>query len=239
MKTEALINDIRSKFEATVDAALLFRIDTNAYNTEFTFEDDVVSTYRDFNGKIIETTRNNKFDNNSISKDDVYRYLTLKFIEWEKTSWRKTEYGQDSFYDKFWPYWLERLNKVENTLAIVAKYLSIEEISEDDIVVANVIPDIQYSHIDYYNIDVKIFLITQKYLAEIYCNTKGLVHRIEHKIQRDIKRIVATSKSLEVYFHGIHKPFSIALESYEEVISLQRKLLELKDQNHFQNRRPR
>lgn len=226
MNTESLVEKIKNQFITNVDAGLLFKIHSDEFNTCFFFEDDEKDIY--------SRRRTNRFDYETVNKQDAYRYLTAKFLKATNISYHYLiSYESSEFYEKFWTYWLERFEKIKNTLSLVSKYYSAENTVESDLVITNAYVN------TYDNPIVKIYIINQKYITEILINSINLDHRVEHKIQRDIKRIEAVSAALNVYFHGIHTPFSINLDSYEEVIKLQRKLLELKDNNQSQNFRRR
>lgn len=221
MKTEALLEKIKAQFEAKVDAGLIFKIDPEEHNTCFFFEDDIKPKYS-------SGTRTNRFDIENIDKHDIYRYLTAKILKMKFKGYY-LNYGDSEFYNKFWTYWLGEQEKVENTLALVKEYYAAELTNISDLIITNADKRDGYYH------QVKIHIISQKYITELLIDEKSLNHRTEHVIQRDIKRIEATSEHLHVYFHGIQYPFIIKFDTYEEVIKLQRHLLELRNSKHHSN----
>lgn len=223
MKTEALLEKIKAQFEAKVDAGLIFKIDPEEHNTCFFFEDDIIPKYS-------SGTRTNRFENKNIDKHDIYRYLTAKMLKMKFKGYY-LNYGDSEFYNNFWQFWLGEQEKVENTLALVKKYYAAELTNISDLVITNV------DKRDGFYYEVNIFIISQKYITEMSIDEKSLNHRTEHVIQRDIKRIEAKSEHLYVYFHGIHHPFIIKLDTYEEVIKLQRNLLELRNSQNYSNRK--
>lgn len=221
MKTEILIEKIKKQFELTIDAGLLYKIHPDEFNTCFIFEDDEkVSRY---------LGRRNLFKDIGNNKEFVYPYLTTQFLNVKNSGRSHLSYGNDSFYEMFWEYWLREFEKIKATVANVPKYWEIEDIKAEDLIIINVKSIYQ----------IKLFIINNKYITELEIGNEKLNHRIEHLILKDVKRIEASDEYIHVYFHGVHLPFSIRLENYKEVIKLQRQLLELRNKPFVQNNRNR
>lgn len=231
MKTEVLLEIFKAQFETKFDAWQLSKINPDEFNTCFTFEDDKIL-------KGFGRRRQNQFDFDTTDKQDVYRYLTSKFLKDQNLIRKSTTYGTADFYELFWSYWLSKFEIFSNTLSLVSKFYAEENISSND----QIYPSVQWEI--YSTLKVRIHIINQKYITEILfsldSNIPGLVkfiHRVQHEIQREIKRIEAVSDSLNVYFHGVHNPFIIPFDTYKEVIELQLHLLELRNQSPYHNRK--
>jgi hypothetical protein len=77
--------------------------------------------------------------------------------------------------------------------------------------------------------EIKLFIISEKYLIMLSLDENGLNDRIEHIIQKDIKRLnIRHDSTLEVHFHGHHEPLSIDVDDYKSALQLQRHLTELR-----------
>lgn len=231
MKTEAIISFLKSEFIKRFDAGLLFNIDPDEFNTCFIFNDDLV--IRGYGNR-----RENQFDQETTSKEDIYRYLTAMFLKSENRYGNYINYGHSKFYEEFWQFYLIRFGAINNVLAEVSKFYSEEQINSQD----QIYPSVRLGILNI--IQARIHIINKKYITEILisCELKQkspaiLNHRVQHGIQRDIKRIEAVSQSLRVYFHGMHDPFVIPFDTYKEVIDLQRHLVDLRNPTNTSFRR--
>ncbi len=127
----------------------------------------------------------------------------------------------------------EKLNNTRNTSPFVNSDLELvlekvrplvdeEKIDEKDLVFVNV---------NNYHF-VRIFIINTKYIIFLSVGEKGLGNRVQHIISKDIKKIVASEKDLNIYFHGAHEPWQILVDDYKTAVNAQKLLTELREKKY-------
>ncbi len=216
MEINNIISTLRQQFLEETDEGLLFGLKPEDFHSKLKLTDTQLKLLRE-----IDSISPSKID--LPEKKDIIFYLCVSFIRRNSHSFiSRIRYNEYDFHQKFWDYWINSFDKVKATLEKVPIYLNAETIDDKDQI--------------YYSINsqhyVSIFILTTKYIINLVVGPDNPL-RTQHIIQRDIKKIEATDRSVYIHFHGLHNPQVIMVDTYKSAIKLQQHLTDLRDKKPF------